>query len=139
MGEIVSEPSLAAQRLAVVTMRANAALLKLVPASNIFDRHTRPEVFPCVVVGEAQTVADEAECVVGSEVFLTIHVWTVEQNFTTCKEIAGAVRSALRGLEGKFDGHELWFTFEDSTFLRDPSGSHSHGVLNFMAIAEELA
>jgi len=133
----MSEASLAAQRLAVVTMRARPQLTALVPAANIMDRNERPEVFPCVIIGEAQPVADEAQCVIGSEVFLTIHVWTRENTFTQCKSIAGEIRRALYQLSGIQEGFALDFSFEDSRFLRDPSGEHSHGVVTYRVLAED--
>jgi hypothetical protein len=133
----MSEASLAAQRLAVTAMRSRAALTSLVPTANIMDRNERPEVFPCIVVGEAQTMADEADCVVGSEVFLTLHVWTQENTFTNCKTIAGEIRRALYHLSGIQNGFALDFNFDDSRFLRDPSGIHSHGVVTFRIFAED--
>lgn len=135
----MTEASLAAQRLAVASMRARDALLLLVPGNNIFDRHSRPEVFPCVIVGEAQTVGADTDCFDLSDVFLTIHVWTEETGFVRCKEIAGEVRRALRGIEGQQDGFEISFAFGDATFMRDPDGLHSHGVLTFEATAEDLS
>lgn len=133
----MSEASLAAQRLAVTAMRGRPALTALVPAANIFDRNGRPEVFPCIVIGEAQTVGDEADCVFGSEVFLTLHVWTKENSFVACKSIAGEIRRAMRGLEGEQDNFNLTFEFDDARFLRDPGGELSHGVVTFSAMAEE--
>ncbi len=133
----MSEASLAAQRAAVTAMRARGALIALVPSANIFDRNERPEVFPCVVVGEAQTVGDDIDCADLSDVFLTIHVWTRENTFATCKSICGEVRRALRRLDTVQDGFALDFNFEDSRFLRDPSGEHSHGVVTFMVNAED--
>lgn len=133
----MSEASLAAQRLAVTAMRARPALTALVPAANIFDRNQRPEVFPCVVVGEAQVVADEADCIVGSEVYLTLHAWTQENTFTACKSICGEIRRALFMLSGLQDGFELSFDFQDTNYLRDPSGEHSHGVVTFRVLAED--
>lgn len=133
----MSEASLAAQRLAVTSMRARPALISLVPPANIFDRNERPEIFPCVIIGEAQTVADEAECVIGSEVYLTIHVWTKETGFIACKSIAGEMRRALRHVSGEQDDFALHFIFEDSRFLRDPGGELSHGVVTFKVLAED--
>lgn len=133
----MSEASLAAQRLAVVTMRAHAPLQALVPDANIMDRNARPEIFPCIIVGEAQTVADDATCIVAAEVFLTVHVWTKENVMTACKSIAGEIQRALRNVEGVQDGWDLSFNFEDATYLRDPSGEHSHAVLTFRAMAED--
>ena len=133
----MSEASLAAQRVAVTYMRARAALTALVPSANFMDRNERPERFPCVLVGEAQTVEDEADCIVGSEVFLTIHVWTRENGFTACKSIAGEIRRALRGVSEIQDGFACDFQFDDTTFLRDPGGELSHGVVRFAVLTED--
>ncbi|QIA23095.1 DUF3168 domain-containing protein [Mesorhizobium sp. AA22] len=133
----MSEASLAAQRLAVITMRQSIALGALVPDANIFDRNSRPEVFPCVIVGEGQTVGDDIDCADLSEVFLQIHAWTKENGMVAVKEIAGEIRRALRRKEGVQDGFDLSFDFEDTVFLRDPSGEHSHAVISFSVHAED--
>lgn len=133
----MSEASLAAQRLAVTAMRARSALTALVPATNIFDRNERPEVFPCVVVGEAQTVGDDIDCADLSTVYLTVHVWTRENTFTACKSIAGEIRRALRRAEGVQDGFACDFSFEDARYLRDPNPEISHGVVTFHVSAED--
>lgn len=134
----MSEASLAAQRLAVTAMRARAQLTALVPSANMFDRNERPEIFPCLIIGEAQTVSDDAHCIVAAEVYLTLHVWTKESGFVACKSIAGEVQRALRNLSGTQDGWALDFYVEDAIFMRDPSGEHSHGVLTFRAMAEDM-
>lgn len=134
----MSEPSLAAQRLAVTAMRARTALTALCPSANIMDRNERPEIFPCIIVGEGQTVDDSATCVVAAEVFLTIHIWTKENTMTACKSIAGEVQRALRDLSGTDSGWACDFAFDDAVFMRDPSGEHSHGVLTFSVLAEDL-
>lgn len=133
----MSEASLAAQRFAVITMRAHAPLATLIPDANIFDRSGRPEVFPCVIVGEAQVVGDDIECADLSEVFLTIHAWTRENGMIAVKEIAGEIRRALRRASGVQDGFDLGFDFQDMVFLRDPSGEHSHAVITFTVQAED--
>lgn len=134
----MSEASLAAQRVAVQAMRSRPQLLALVPSANIFDRHQRPEIFPSIIVGEGQTVADEADCITGSEVFLQLHVWTRENSFVDCKSIAGEIRRALKGVDEVRDGHEVSLEFDDSTFLRDPGGELSHGILRFTALTEDI-
>jgi Protein of unknown function (DUF3168) len=133
----VSEASLAAQRLAVAKMRARPALTALVPAANIFDRNSLPEVFPCIIVGEAQTVGDDTDCDDLSTVHLTLHVWTTENGLAACKNIAGEVRRALRNVSEIQDGFALDFSFADSIFMRDPDGLHSHGVVTFEVLAED--
>src|SRR5690554_40202 len=118
----MTEASLAAQRLAVTTMRAYGPLISLVPDLNIFDKNGRPERFPCVIVGESQVVGDDIDCADLSEVYLTFHAWANETGLSEVKAIAGAVRRALRNAEGDQDGFRMWFRFEDSVFLRDPGG-----------------
>ena len=133
----MSEASLAAQRLAVITMRAHAPLQALVPDANILDRSGRPEVFPCVIVGEAQTVGDDIDCADLSEVFLTIHAWTRENGLAGVKNIAGEIRRALRRAVGVDSGFDLSFDFADTVFLRDPGGEHGHAVITFNVLAED--
>lgn len=133
----MSEASLAAQRLAVTKMRAHAPLLALCPKDNIMDRNARPEIFPCILLGEGQTVDESATCIVAAEVFLTIHVWTKENTMAGCKSISGEVQRALRNAEGVQDGWALDFTFDDAVYLRDPSGEHSHAVVTFSVMAED--
>lgn len=133
----MSEASLAAQRLAVTTLRAWAPLQALVPDANIMDRNTRPEIFPCIILGEGQTVVDDATCIVAAEVFLNLHIWTIENVMTACKSISGEVQRALRNAEGMQDGWDLSFHFEDAVYLRDPNGEHSHAVLTFRVLAED--
>lgn len=134
----MSEASLAAQRVAVTRMRACDALVALVSPENVMDRNERPERFPCVLVGEAQTVGDDADCIESSEVFLTLHVWTRENGFVACKSIAGEIRRALRGVSEIQDGFACDFQFDNTTFLRDPGGELSHGVVRFAVLAEDL-
>lgn len=133
----MTEASLAAQRMAVTRMRGRSALTAMVPAANIMDRNERPEVFPCIIIGEAQTVGDDSDCADLSTVYLTVHVWTRENTLAACKSIAGEVRRALRNAEGVQDGFELSFSFDDSNFMRDPSGTLSHGVVTFSVLAED--
>jgi len=133
----MSEASLAAQRWAVKQLRAHVPMAALVPDENIFDRNRRPEVFPCIVIGEAQVVGDDIDCADLSTVALQIHAWTKENGMVAVKDIAGEVRRALRRSAGLQDGFDLAFTFEDTLFLRDPSGEHSHAVVNFSVQAED--
>jgi hypothetical protein len=133
----MAEASLAAQRHAVAVLRSYTPLTDLVPAGAIFDRNDRPSVFPCIIVGDAQSVGDDTDCHDLTTVYLTLHAWTKENGLAEVKAIAGAIRRALRDAEGVVDGFELSFKFGDSLFLRDPSGEHSHAVVTFEILAED--
>lgn len=132
----MSEPSLAVQKLILSRLTAYAPLLAIVPASAILDRNERPETFPCILLGEAQTVGDDIDCGPLSDVYSTIHVWTREEGLRDCKIIAGAIRRALwQASSADVDGFNVGDTiFEDARFLRDPSGEHAHGIITFMSM-----
>lgn len=133
----MSEPSLAAQKLLIATLRGDPSVTALCPAGNIFDRHLLPEAFPCIIIGEGQTVVDDAECVVGSEVYMTLHIWTTEPGFLTCKEICGAIRRAVKNLSEILDGIALDAFFQDTNFMRGQSGDNAHGVVTIKFLAED--
>lgn len=133
----MSEASLAAQRIIVTTLRAAPAVTGLVPALSIFDRSSRPEAFPCIIVGEAYATGSDTDCGEASEVYCEVHVWTAENGMVACKTIAGAVRRAMKNIDRVHDGFRTSFNFESVRFLRDPDGEHIHGVVEFMALSDE--
>lgn len=133
----MSEPSLAAQKLMMQKLRARPSLIDII-GNNIFDRHAVPEVFPCVLIGEAQVTGEDIGCSDLSTVFATVHVWTKETGMQVCKTIAGEVRRAMRGADEVVDGFALSSDFNDVKYLRDPSGEHAHGVMTFEILAEDL-
>ncbi|GHC66649.1 DUF3168 domain-containing protein [Limoniibacter endophyticus] len=133
----MSEPSLSAQKLLVDTLRARPALTALVPAANIFDRNTLPEVFPCIIIGEGQTVGDDNECMSLSEVNMTLHVWTTEPGMALCKMIAGEIRRAVKNLSALVDGIALDAFFQDTNFMRGKTGDNAHGVVTIKFLADD--
>jgi hypothetical protein len=125
------EPSLAAQKFIAIRLKAATSVNSLVPADSIFDRNDRPETFPCVVIGEGHVIDNsDGECIVSSEVFLDLDVWTRENGLAGCKEIAGAIMRNLRGFEGEYQGVHLWLAGQEVRYMRDPSGAHGHGVIS---------
>lgn len=133
----MSEPSLSAQKLLVDTLRARPSLTALVPAANIFDKNTRPEVFPCIIIGEGQTVEDDAECLTASEVYMMLHVWTTEPGMAKCKAICGEIRRAVKHLSAIVEGIALDAFFQDMNFLRGTTGDNAHGVVTIKFLAED--
>jgi hypothetical protein len=125
------EPSLAAQRYIATRLKGVAAVTEHVPADSIFDRNNRPETFPCVIIGEGQVIDDsDGECLVASEVFLDLDVWTRENGMLACKTLAGAIMRELRGLDDEYEGVALSLAAQEVRYLRDPSGEHSHAVIS---------
>ncbi|MHB2165727.1 DUF3168 domain-containing protein [Alsobacter sp. R-9] len=115
------------------------AVTELVEPNAIFDRHSRPERFPCVVIGEGQAIVENADFARRLvRVFFTVHVWSREVGTTHAKAITGAVASALKPEFDHVEGHKvLDLVVASARFLRDPAGEHSHAVLTVEALVQE--
>jgi hypothetical protein len=132
----MTAPSLSLQSAMRGALISDAAMTALVPAANIYDRHARPEVFPCVVLGEAQEIADDMTLERHHfRLYPTIHVWSREPSLIAVKAIAYQVRKTL------VSASHAWpfidFRYENTRFLRDPDGVTSHGVVTFEALGQE--
>jgi hypothetical protein len=135
----MSEPSLAIQKALRGRLTASAAVTALVPAEAIFDRSGRPERFPCIIIGEATSLYATPYESYHDGVTADLHVWAEEIGLTRAKEIAGAVRAALRG-NWNVDGFRCAYaTVTGARFMRDPGGQHSHAVISVSALVQELA
>jgi hypothetical protein len=74
----MTTPALAYQSVSRNQLAADAGVLALVPAASIFDSNGRPEVFPCIRLGEGQELpVDQLDQVDGryTRIFATFHIW----------------------------------------------------------------
>ncbi len=136
----MTEPSLALQAAIRVRLVASSALVALVPAASILDRNSRPETFPCILIGESQTIPDEGLARTRHQIFADLHIWQKEAGVAGAKQIAGAVREALADTRWTIPGlHVADLYVSSSRFIRDPDGIHSHGVITLQASVVEVA
>lgn len=117
-----------------------AALMALVPASNVLDTNQRPAPVPSIILGDSQAV-DEGTSLrrAHTRVHHTIHVWTREASLQGCKQICGEVRRAIHSgrLVLASPMHCADLRVSSMRFLRDPDGEHSHGVVTVEALVSE--
>lgn len=118
-----------------------AAILALVPASNILDSNQRPAPVPSIILGESQTV-DEGTSLQRrhSRVFHTIHVWRREPSLEGVKAICGEIRRAVNfgtRLVMAEPYHCADLRVSSIRTLRDPDGEHSHGIVTVEALIVE--
>jgi hypothetical protein len=133
----MTAPSLSLQSAMRAALVADPAMTALVPAAQIFDRHARPETFPCVVIGEVQEVADDMTLDRHHfRLFPTIHVWTREPGLVAVKAIAWQIRKTLIASEA-VRSSLIDFRYNDTRVLRDPDGATGHGVVTFEALLGE--
>lgn len=135
----MSEPSLQLQKALRARLAGSSIVTALVPADNIVDRNERVERFPAIILGDGYSSYAQLYEEHHDRAFADLHVWTVEAGTAGVKEIAGAIRDALRYdrlvVEG-FDCRRL--AILSARFLRDPDGIHAHGVVSIEATMMEL-
>lgn len=123
---------------------ATAALMALVPASNVLDTNQRPAPVPSIILGESQAV-DEGTSLkrTHTRVYHTIHVWKREASLAGVKAICGLIRQAVHHgprLTLAAPYHCADLLVSSTRTFRDPDGEHSHGVVTVEAlIVEDLA
>lgn len=134
------EPSLELQKAIRLRLVASSALTSLVSAANIVDRNGTPAVFPCILLGEGQTVHGGDIARRRHEVFVDLHIWQKETGLVFSKQVAGAIRDALADSRWIATGLNVAdLRVISSRFMRDPNGIHSHGVLSLTALVSEVA
>jgi hypothetical protein len=133
-----ADPSLALQQAIRQRLIESADVLALVSADNIMDSNGRPEVMPCILIGEGQTVFGRWS----STTYATLHIWFQEPGLVQAKECASAVVDAL-SVDAQIDGvldlddficHDL--SVNQTQFIRDPHGPYSHGIVTVAGIMQ---
>lgn len=132
------EPSLDLQKAVRARLAADSGLTALV-SGRVYDTAALPTVFPSVIIGEDQTALNAASDYDGSEVFMTMHVWSRDVGLGETKRIVGALRTALHAPLTADDHRIAVLAFENARYLRDPDGKTHHGVATFRALVEPEA
>jgi hypothetical protein len=133
------EPSLALQKAIRARLVATSAVTALVPAANVLDKNSRPEVFPSINIGEGQTVPGDGLARNRHTVFADLHVWQTEAGLAVNKAIVGAIRQAFGAPFYTIDGHHVAdLSITSARFMRDPDGVHSHGIVSIEAQLVEI-
>lgn len=131
----MTEPSLAFQKALRARLVATPAVAALVAADRIFDGSARPESFPCIIIGDGQTVL-EGHCPGWRNVtvYTDLHIWALEGGLAAVKAIAGEAWLAI-GRTLDVPGYLLsdGVHVTGARYLRDPSDKHGHAVLSVQA------
>lgn len=133
-------PDLELQGLMVTTLQADPAVVALV-GDRVYDRveNFNTDVqFPYVNFAASSEVENDAECIMGSDIFIQIDVWSrYSGGYKECKQIADAVRNALHDRDLQLTVNALTLLRCDRIrVFRDPDGLTSHGVVEFQALVE---
>lgn len=130
-------PSLELQGVIVARLKSNAAVTALI-AGRVYDAVPDKAKFPYVTLGEGDETGGDADCIDGFEVTFDIDVWSRGVGFPEVKQIADAVRAALRSPELTLQINALAeFRHRQTRIFRDPDGQTSHAVLTYQAFIEQ--
>lgn len=139
----MASPALELQGAIVGALKGAAAVSAIV-GSRVYDHVPRSPAsgeitaaFPFVAISAWQEITDDAECIDGSEVNVTIDAWSRAVGMPEAHRLAAAVKDALHNAELSLTENALVMLDHETTrTLRDPDGITSHAVLNFRAFVE---
>ncbi|PCD66814.1 DUF3168 domain-containing protein [Rhizobium phaseoli] len=118
-------------------LKADAPLTVLVQG-RVYDQPPSPVTYPYVTIGEAQTIRDDATCVSGGQVYLTLHAWSTKTGFLEVKQVADAVVESLHLAPIALPTNRLISIMHRQTrTFRDADGLTSHAVIEFVANTEK--
>jgi hypothetical protein len=118
-------------------LKADAPLTVLVQG-RVYDQPPAPATYPYVTIGEAQTIRDDATCVSGGQVYLTLHAWSIKPGFPEVKQVADAVVESLHLAPITLPTNRLISIMHRQTrTFRDADGLTSHAVIEFVANTEK--
>lgn len=117
----------------VARLKADTSLDALV-GGRIYDQPRADAPYPQVTIGEADTLRNDAECISGEDVYVTLHAWSRAVGYPEAKTVVGAVVASLHNAElslPTFDA--LAMEHRQTRVFRDPDGITSHAVIEFVA------
>ena len=123
-----------------------AVLTAIVPAANILDHSGPAQRFPSIMIGEGQTVYEQTSQTLDREmtrVYLDLHIWAKADDLGPAKQIAGAIRDAIRDASPwSIEDHRLVdLILPTIRFMRDRESDTplAHGVVTINALLQEAA
>lgn len=92
---------------------------------------------PYITIGEDQILSDQADCMDGAEVILTVHGWAI--SYPQSKRLSAAINDALdMNYELALVGHRLVeIGVQDIRHLSEPDGISRHAVVTIRALTEK--
>ncbi|MDW9500264.1 DUF3168 domain-containing protein [Sinorhizobium meliloti] len=136
----MASPELELQGAIVSRLKADVGLLALI--NGVYDQPpdtafaTPKESY--VTIGEAQFLRDDATCVSGGEVYLTMHAWSRKVGYPVAKQIADVVAESLHLAPLTLATNRLISIMHRQTrVFRDTDGLTSHAVIDFVANVEK--
>jgi hypothetical protein len=133
----MSDPSYAVQAAVYAALTGASPEIA---SDRVYDTPPSNPTFPYVTIGEGDTIDDGTGCFDGSEVTVTVDIWSRTASFGEVKLIAGAIRDVLAQPLTLANFNNPAGEFVLARWLRDPDGITKHGALQFRyLVAHEYA
>lgn len=127
------DPSLELQGRVVSILKAAG-----VAGGRIHDRVPENPEYPYVSIGPWTAASDDADCIFAEEVTGQIDVWSRKPGSVEAKQVARAVKVALRDADMALANNALvLFEHRITRVFRDPDGVTTHAAITFTALIEE--
>lgn len=124
------------QGAVVQRLKGDAVLMSMI--RGVYDQPPDGAQRPYLTIGEAQVIRDDATCVDGSMIYLTMHAWSDAVGFVEAKRIAGAVVDLLHLAPITLETARLVSLMHRQTrVFRDANGITSHAVIELVANVEK--
>lgn len=139
----INEASLMLQGAVIQSLLNNATVTSLIGVRAYDDvppKTPNGPTFPYVVWKVDGTNDDSSDCVIGSEIFFSIHVWSRVYGSVEARRIAGAVRQLLDEAPLSVTGYNLvTLNHRITRWVDDPDGLTKHGIVTFRALLDEVS
>lgn len=133
----INEVSLMLQAASIAALKNHAPLTTLI-GQRLYDDVPPNPAFPYVTWEDDGTNDDSADCVVGSEIFFSLHIWSRAVGKPESKRIAGVIRALLdENALSVTDYNLVTVNHRITRWLRDPDGLTKHGIVTFRALIDE--
>lgn len=138
----MTSPTLELQDVIILRLKADADVTAIV-GQKVYDRAPakpdgKPHVAPPYIsLGPSDELSDNAECVDAFEITMQIDAWSDVPGFPQVRQIADAVRRALKPEITLTSNALVTFEHRITRYLREPDGLGSHAAMTFTAIVEQ--
>lgn len=136
------DPVLELQGAVIQRLRSNTALVALIGLRSYDNPPTNdqgqvaPSIFPYVSIGPSSIQAEDADCIYGHDIVFQLDAWSLELPQKQMRDIANAVRLALRDWEPTLSNNALVsFNHWRTDYIRD--GNVNHASIRFTAFIEQ--
>lgn len=128
------------QKAIFASLAANANLATVLGGARIYDRVPRPVAYPYVTFGPVTARDWSTATEEGSEILVTLEVWSQTAGVRETHLVIDALRDALRTATLTLPGHRLInLRFEAADIIRADDGETIRGTLRLRAVTEPAA